>query len=85
MKKLLTLFTFVFICQLAGAQLVTTHNTTNDKMRIFVKDGEEILTAFPSKYLKSNVKIANVKGTSVDLSWNNISEDSDVDIKKALE
>ena len=35
--------------------------------------------------LKSNVKIANVKGTSVDLSWNNISEDSDVDIKKALE
>ena len=35
--------------------------------------------------LKTNVKIANVKGTSVDLSWNNISEDSDVYMKKALE
>lgn len=35
--------------------------------------------------LKTNVKITNVKGTSVDLSWNNISEDSDVYMKKALE
>lgn len=35
--------------------------------------------------LKTNVKIANVKGTSVDLSWNNISEDSDVYMKKALD
>jgi hypothetical protein len=35
--------------------------------------------------LKTNVKIANVKGTSVDLSWNNISEDSDVYMKKAFE
>lgn len=33
--------------------------------------------------LKTNVKIANVKGTSVDLSWNNISEDSDVYMEKA--
>lgn len=35
--------------------------------------------------LKTNVKIANIKGTSVDLSWNNISEDSDVYMKKALD
>lgn len=34
--------------------------------------------------LKTNVKIANVKGTSVDLSWNEISDDSDVYMKKAL-
>lgn len=35
--------------------------------------------------LKINVKEINVKGTSVDLSWNDISEDSDVYMKKALE
>lgn len=35
--------------------------------------------------LKINVKEINVKGTSVDLSWNDISEDSDVYVKKALE
>lgn len=35
--------------------------------------------------LKINVKEINVKGTSVDLSWNDINEDSDVYVKKALE
>lgn len=35
--------------------------------------------------LKINVKEVNVKGTSVGLGWNEISDDSDVYIKKALE
>ena len=35
--------------------------------------------------LMTNVKKVNVKGTSVDLSWNDISDDSEVYMKKALE
>lgn len=35
--------------------------------------------------LMTNVKKVNVKGTSVDLSWNDISDDSKVYMKKALE
>lgn len=35
--------------------------------------------------LMTNVKKVNVKGTSVDLSWNDISDDSDGYMKKALE
>lgn len=35
--------------------------------------------------LKINVKEVNVKGTSVGLGWNEISDDSDLYIKKALE
>ena len=35
--------------------------------------------------LMTDVNVENVKGTSLELSWNNISEDSDVTIKKELE
>lgn len=35
--------------------------------------------------LMTDVNVENVKGTSLELSWNNISKDSDVTIKKELE
>ncbi len=57
MKKLSLLFLFVIFSCAAFAQTVTAHKTVKDDMRIFVKDGEEVITAFPSKYLKTNVKI----------------------------
>lgn len=48
---------FVICSCAAFAQAVTAHKTVKDNMRIFVKDGEEVITAFPSKYLKTDVKI----------------------------
>lgn len=34
-----------------------THKTINDDMRIFIKDGQEAITRFPSAYLKEDFKI----------------------------
>ncbi len=60
MKKLSFLFLFVICSCALAAQTVTAHKTVKDDMRIFVKDGEEVITAFPSKYLKTDVKIGVV-------------------------
>jgi len=60
MKKLFTLFLFVFCSAALWAQSASVHTTVKDDMRIFVKDGEEVLTSFPSKYLKTDVKIGVV-------------------------
>lgn len=53
------------------------------------EDGGYILSPLGVKLLafvlEINVKEVNVKGTSVGLGWNEISDDSDVDMKKALE
>lgn len=57
MKKLSFLFLFVICSCALAAQTVTAHKTVKDDMRIYVKDGEEVITAFPSKYLKTDVKI----------------------------
>lgn len=52
------------------------------------EDGGYILSPLGVKLLafglKINIKEVNVKGTSVGLGWNDISEDSDVYMKKAL-
>lgn len=57
MKKLSFLFLFVICSCALFAQTVTVHTTVKNDMRIFVKDGEEVITAFPSKYLKTDVNI----------------------------
>lgn len=60
MKKLFTIFLFALCAVAVSAQDITVHNTVKDDMRIFVKDGEEVITAFPSKYLKTDVKVGIV-------------------------
>ena len=60
MKKFLILFLFVFASAALYAQAAAGHNTVQNAMRIFEHDGEEVITSFPSQYLKGNVKIAVV-------------------------
>jgi len=53
MKRLI----ITFIAVLAAASVFAQHTTANESMRIFVKEGEEVLTRFPSKYLDNDARI----------------------------
>ena len=66
MKKLLIL-TFAV---LAATAVFAQHTTIHEDMRIFVKDGEEVLTRFPSKYLDNDARINVILPKNYDTAQN---------------
>lgn len=56
MKKLL-FAVFVISCAVAAFAQQPAHETVSSSARVFAKDGEDVLTRFPSKYLADGARV----------------------------